>query len=1533
MSLSVMNFNELEVAKNRDPQRAPTMFAELNAPTSLPRCAMRGTCGKKGGIFGRDLPCPYDGEPVQPTSREVDVLNSICPSLHDPNLLGTCCTEPQLDELSSNFAQVEAILGPCPACRNNFRAFFCEFTCSPYQSQFVNITSTQQTSTGQEGVKSLDFYVGERFKNGFWDSCKDVKLGSAGQFVMDFIFGGAKSAGDFLKYLGDEKDLGSPFQINFPESPETNSSLIQPLNESPRSCSDLSDLSSRCSCIDCASVCPALPVIPPPSQCTIGNPSLFGHTLPITCLSFSLVLSYALIAIIGFAIGFILHRRSRKQKSLLGLSFDHTLSNTTPTSPTAGRLGHGLLGAASLAHEESSGRRIHLDDSSPTSNTRLNNLSSAGHNTLTPTPHLLDPLTSSQPRSHRLSIFLRRTFYRLGFLCASYPLLVLIASCVIMGLLNGVGWKFFTIETSPVRLWVGPGSESRMQKEMFDEWFGPFYRVEQVFVTSAPSASTPSSPVLSYPHLKYWFDIEEEIRSLRSTPNGYTLDDVCFKPTEEACVVQSISAWLPDGYLDEDEWEERVLECSASPTSCIPEFGQPLQAVNVLGGIPNKADGSRDVLNSEAMVITYVVSDSLDPEVQGRAGEWERTLRAYLVELSKRITRETRSHEEELEQPEDTGLQIAWSTGVSLEEEINKSTNMDVRIVVGSYLAMFVYVAIALGNNSVSSSHRKQRSSSSLFSRIRALLGRSATGPTDTRSIHNTSGSVPLLSVSTLRSVVVNSKVLLGLFGIALVILSVSTSVAFFSLCGVRVTLIIAEVIPFLVLAVGVDNVFILVNELDRQNSLHGPAALVAYRSNSHPSSRYPSQYSIRPMSPTGSTRRYPSTDGDDEDTASMPILLTPEERVTRTLAKMGPSILLSTITETTAFLLGALVPMPAVKNFALYAGGSVLINGVLQVTVLVSGLVLDLRRTEANRVDCVPCLKLSGRIQLPPDSDDVQPQNSGQESSSPYLGNGYTPSAEGENMLTRFIRRHYAPWLLRSWVKAGILVVFGGIWILSIISIQSLKLGLDQRLALPSDSHLVDYFNAVDNLLEVGPPVYFVAHSVDATARSGQQALCGRFTTCEEFSVTNVLEVERKREKERTDPWDRSFIAEPTASWIDDFLGWLNPEQESCCRVLKSDPTVFCTPRDRGPKCQPCFKDRHPGWNITMRGMPEGEEFMRYLRQWLQSPTNEDCPLAGKASFGTALALSGSDASDLMTAQNSKGTVVASHFRTFHTPLRSQEDFIDSFEAAHRISGEIERFLKEAGHQISVFPYSLHYVFFDQYTHIISMTQTVLGLGLASVLVITSVLLGSLRVGFIVSGVVGGVVCVVLGVMSVWDVRLNAISLVNLSICLGIGVEFCVHVARAFVNPGGGYGVGSDSAWGGDHGQVYDTTELDREELEKNAQKERDERMWMALVDVGPSVLSGITFTKLIGMCVLGLTRSKLLEIYYFRTWLTLIISGALHGLVLLPVVLSWAGGMGIPLQGQEADEEWMVRVMHGEGGYEYQPFMADDDSSVRSD
>ena len=72
------------------------------------------------------------------------------------------------------------------------------------------------------------------------------------------------------------------------------------------------------------------------------------------------------------------------------------------------------------------------------------------------------------------------------------------------------------------------------------------------------------------------------------------------------------------------------------------------------------------------------------------------------------------------------------------------------------------------------------------------------------------------------------------------------------------------------------------------------------------------------------------------------------------------------------------------------------------------------------------------------------------------------------------------------------------------------------------------------------------------------------------------------------------------------------------------------------------------------------------------------------------------------------------------------------------------------------------------------------------------------------------------LAVMSVWGIQLNAVSLVNLAMSLGIAVEFCGHIVHAFVvTPGS-----------------------------------RQQRATLALRDSGASVLSGIILTKFAGDC-----------------------------------------------------------------------------------
>ena len=52
----------------------------------------------------------------------------------------TCCDIKQLKTLDRNTAMVAALFKRCPSCLNNLMKIFCEYTCSPKQSTFINVT-------------------------------------------------------------------------------------------------------------------------------------------------------------------------------------------------------------------------------------------------------------------------------------------------------------------------------------------------------------------------------------------------------------------------------------------------------------------------------------------------------------------------------------------------------------------------------------------------------------------------------------------------------------------------------------------------------------------------------------------------------------------------------------------------------------------------------------------------------------------------------------------------------------------------------------------------------------------------------------------------------------------------------------------------------------------------------------------------------------------------------------------------------------------------------------------------------------------------------------------------------------------------------------------------------------------------------------------------------------------------------------------------------------------------------------------------
>jgi len=188
----------------------------------------------------------------------------------------------------------------------------------------------------------------------------------------------------------------------------------------------------------------------------------------------------------------------------------------------------------------------------------------------------------------------------------------------------------------------------------------------------------------------------------------------------------------------------------------------------------------------------------------------------------------------------------------SIEDNILLESSQNASIVVISYILMFFYVSIAIG----------------FFPNM------------------------------------IHCKFGLGAVGIFVVIGSLISSIGLTFYWNDKLTMISAEVVPFLILAIGVDNMF-LIARAEREI----PASVTAI-----------------------------------------------EERIGFAMKEIGPSIFTAALCESIAFFIGLLTDVPALQNFCLVAGLGVMVDFVLQMTIFVGALAIDNQRIRANRADLICC-------------------------------------------------------------------------------------------------------------------------------------------------------------------------------------------------------------------------------------------------------------------------------------------------------------------------------------------------------------------------------------------------------------------------------------------------------------------------------------------------------------------------------------------------------------------------------------------------
>ncbi|CAN6249743.1 unnamed protein product [Urochloa humidicola] len=1225
-------------------------------------CSMYGICAHRSD--GKVLNCANATKAVKPDTLFSSRIQSLCPTITG----NVCCTVDQFDTLHQQVQQAVPFLVGCPACLRNFLNLFCEMSCSPNQSLFINVTSVKQISNTTT-VDGIDYYVTTNYGEELYNSCKDVKFGSLNTRAMDFLGAGAKTYKDWLAFIGRQanpNEPGSPYLITF-RSDFSDSSGVKPLNSTVYSCGDPS---LGCSCGDCpsSSVCTGsfLPQLNTETSCSVKMGSLKAK-----CLDFSLVVVY-LALLCAFLLWGLLHRRRRRATFSL---------QTKPARNSDDKSGSNQNG-------KSTHNSVQVSEAAPSTVERSY-------------PSIVQTY---------MSIFFRKH----GVFVARHPLLVLCVSLLVPVLLC-IGLLRFKVETRPEKLWVSPGSQAADEKNYFDSHLAPFYRIEQLVLATSGSRGSAAPSIVNDNNMKLLFQIQKKVDDLRANYSGSTvaLADICLKPLSTDCATQSVLQYFqldPKKYDDSGNGIDHVKFCFQHYTSeetCLSTFQSPIDPSTILGGF-----SGNNFTEASAFVITYPVNNKVETTGQenGKAVAWERAF----INLVK---------EEILPMVLAQNLTLSFSSESSIQDELNRESTADAITIVISYIVMFAYISFTLGDRP-----------------------------------------------SRWLSLFVSSKVLLGLSGVVLVMLSVLGSMGFFSAIGVKSTLIIMEVIPFLVLAVGVDNMCILVHAVKRQ----------------------PDQSNL-------------------------------EERISDALVEVGPSITLASLAEVLAFAVSAINPMPATRVFSMFAALAVFMDFLLQVTAFVALIVFDFRRAQDGRIDCVPCARIS---------------------SSSTAGDG--GDGQRVHLLARYMRDIHGPILSYRAVKFVVIAVFVGLAFASIALSTRLQPGLEQQIVLPRNSYLQDYFDDLAKYMKVGPPLYFVVKDFNYSSGSVHMNQICSINQCNSNSLLN--EIARQSLSPET-----SYIAKPAASWLDDFLIWMSPEAFGCCRKFVNGR--YCPPDDQPPCCQ---LDQDSGSckavgtcnNCTTcflhsdldNGRPSTTQFKDKLPWFLDALPSSDCSKGGKGAYSTSLDLSGYES----------GIIQASAFRTYHTPLNKQSDYVNSMRTARDFSSKMSEDL-----QMKIFPYSVFYIFFEQYLGVWKTAIMNICVCLGTVFVVCFIVTSSLWASAIILIVLAMIVLDLMGVMALLGIQLNAISVVNLVMSIGIAVEFCVHITHAFM-----IGTG-----------------------------DRETRARQALSTMGASVFSGITLTKLVGVIVLRFAKSEVFVVYYFQMYLALVLIGFLHGLIFLPVILSLCG------------------------------------------
>ncbi|XP_050310845.1 patched domain-containing protein 3-like isoform X1 [Anthonomus grandis grandis] len=163
------------------------------------------------------------------------------------------------------------------------------------------------------------------------------------------------------------------------------------------------------------------------------------------------------------------------------------------------------------------------------------------------------------------------------------------------------------------------------------------------------------------------------------------------------------------------------------------------------------------------------------------------------------------------------------------------------------------------------------------------------------------------------------------------------------------------------------------------------------------------------------------------------------------------------------------------------------------------------------------------------------------------------------------------------------------------------------------------------------------------------------------------------------------------------------------------------------------------------------------------------------------------------------------------------------------------------------------YFVFFDQFELVRPLTIQNIIIGGAIMMIVSFIFIPNIFCAFWVAFSIVSIEAGVVGYMALWKVNLDSISMINLIMCIGFSVDFTAHICYAYMSS------------------------------PENAPKGK---MRDALYALGLPIFQGSVST-ILGMLALILANNYIFAVFFKMIFLVVFL-GAMHGLFLLPVLLS---------------------------------------------